>query len=552
MSDKELVIIRLLETAERRTRRNRHLQQIAVILCISLLIPVTFKLLDFIFLFRGITVATVFTVWAAVTAGVILWRIRGKHSLSRIAANVDRKARLHDQMKTAYWFIKNPRDSEWVKLQIGKTAEQAGRLDVNALYPRRLPRASVLAAGLVCLLVGLNFTPLSLNHNWMKLQAAPPFMLSDDERRSLEETLRLLQQAKAEGSSEIVEKIEEIIEDLEQGNITIDEAIQQLEELQQELEEGNLDLANMTNGIEEMAAILNQAAPLEPVAQPMARGELSEAAAELRDFARGLQNYSLAEMQNLETKFQQASENPSAALEGLARAFEATASAMHRGDRPATMSALDRAARELDQLQQEIQDQQTRNDAGEELGELTDSLEQRGGEGGASDGDEYFGETEEQEGTPGEGGERGQPGEGEITGEPGEAGGEPGEGGEGGNGDDAQNTEGDGAPGPGDGTNGRGGTSFGGSRESAPVLGEATSLEVQLRKELLEMQGGEGKEPARDEAAGERERSKLDYRNVPSNLTPAQKDLLNQDRIPWESRQLIKNYFQAVKPQEKK
>jgi hypothetical protein len=61
--------------------------------------------------------------------------------------------------------------------------------------------------------------------------------------------------------------------------------------------------------------------------------------------------------------------------------------------------------------------------------------------------------------------------------------------------------------------------------------------------------GQGGQEPAEDlEAAGERERSKLDYRNAPSNLTPAQKDLLSQDRIPWESRQLIKNYFQAVKP----
>ena len=54
------------------------------------------------------------------------------------------------------------------------------------------------------------------------------------------------------------------------------------------------------------------------------------------------------------------------------------------------------------------------------------------------------------------------------------------------------------------------------------------------------------------EAAGERERSKLDYRNAPSDLTPAQKDLLNQDRIPWESRQLIKIYFQAVKPTQTK
>jgi hypothetical protein len=77
---------------------------------------------------------------------------------------------------------------------------------------------------------------------------------------------------------------------------------------------------------------------------------------------------------------------------------------------------------------------------------------------------------------------------------------------------------------------------------------------VQLQKEALKVEGeGGGNEPNKDvEAAGERERSKLDYRNAPSDLTPAQKDLLSQDRIPWESRQLIKNYFQAVKPTQTK
>ena len=50
-----------------------------------------------------------------------------------------------------------------------------------------------------------------------------------------------------------------------------------------------------------------------------------------------------------------------------------------------------------------------------------------------------------------------------------------------------------------------------------------------------EWEGG-GLEPDKEaEAAGERQRSKLDYRNAPSDLTPAQKDLLNQDRIPTDS-----------------
>ena len=40
--------------------------------------------------------------------------------------------------------------------------------------------------------------------------------------------------------------------------------------------------------------------------------------------------------------------------------------------------------------------------------------------------------------------------------------------------------------------------------------------------------------------------------NVQTELTPGQKDALNPNNVPWEYRQLIKEYFQAIKPTEKK
>jgi hypothetical protein len=470
--------------------------------------------------------------------------------LSQVAASIDRKAQLQDQLKTAYWFIRNPRSSEWVDTQIQRTAEQVQRLSVDHLYPWRFPRGLFIAAGLFVLLIGLNFVPLSLNHNWVYLQAAPPFRLTDEEQKSLSETRRLLQQAAAE-NPEIAQKMDQIIEDLEQGKIGVEEAIDQLEALQQQLEEGNLDLANMTNGIEEMAAILAQSEALKPVAAQMDTGQLKDAASELRKFSKGLQDMAPPDLRAVEQRFLQASENPRPGLEDLARAFEASSLALGRGDRAAAMAAMDRAARELESLMQQIEDQQALNDAGEQLGELAASLQEReSSEGGYDDN-----ESAEEEGDPQGAGAKGEAGEelspGEGAGEAGETQveGEPGEGE--GAGEAGEGTESAGGQGQSGGQNGRGGNSFGGATESAPVLGEATSLEVQLQKELLEMKGGPGNEPARDEAAGERERSKLDYRNVPSELSPAQKDLLNQERIPWESRQLIKDYFQAVKPQGK-
>src|SRR5947207_1689652 len=107
MSDSEL-IIRLLKEVERRTRENRILRQ----------------------------------------------------TLQGIAASIDRTADAHDQIKTAYWFIRNPQDSPWVKTQIQRAADNAKRIQVNSLYPRTLPRASFLAVGLILLLGILNFLPV--------------------------------------------------------------------------------------------------------------------------------------------------------------------------------------------------------------------------------------------------------------------------------------------------------------------------------------------------------------------------------------------------------
>ena len=79
------------------------------------------------------------------------------------------------------------------------------------------------------------------------------------------------------------------------------------------------------------------------------------------------------------------------------------------------------------------------------------------------------------------------------------------------------------------------------------IMGNPTKLDVKLEMEKIKGQN-EGGTPEELEEASKQERSKLDYRNVHSDLTPAQKDALNQDKIPWEYRGLIKNYFQAIRP----
>jgi hypothetical protein len=438
-----------------------------------------------------------------------------------------------------------------VDTQIRHAAKAAGALRIDRIFPRRFPRASYLVGGLLFLLVALNFVPLSLNYNWFALQAAPPFRLTDAERTSLENALKLLEKAKAADNALIAEKIENLIEDLEQGNISVDEAIKQLDEFQHELVAGDLDTENLTNGLAQMAAILRQARAFQEAAQQMARGNLDEAAKQMQALNEKLDSATAPDLREMAERLLQASERPRSGLQDLAKSFEMAGSAMQREDRVASRAGLDRIARELQELAQQLADQELRSEAGDEIGDLVEALE----EGETQDAESsQSGRNSEKAGQPATGqGEGSEKGESEQAAEPSDAPteGEPSEGGEEQEGGEAGDNPGGTSE---DMPNGKGGNSFGGSTRSAPLEGDATSLEVQLQMEALkiEIEGG-GTEPNKDiEAAGERERSKLDYRNAPSDLTPAQKDLLNQDRIPWESRQLIKNYFQAVKPTQTK
>jgi hypothetical protein len=80
------------------------------------------------------------------------------------------------------------------------------------------------------------------------------------------------------------------------------------------------------------------------------------------------------------------------------------------------------------------------------------------------------------------------------------------------------------------------------------MRGEPTSLNTELEKAPVPVKPTRGSRPESIDEASQRERSRLDYRNVKSNLTPAQKDTLNQDPIPLEQREYVKEYMESLRP----
>jgi len=543
MSDKE-IIIRSLEKVERRIRLNRLLRELTFGLSIFLLVPVLFKTWDLFRPFRGITVIVVIGLWLIGVIGYFAWRISQKSTLAYAAAAIDHRATLRDEIKSAYWFLSNPtgvhRSSDWVELQVRRAARKASDLNIEKLYPRSVPPTIWAVVGLVVLFVGLNFSPLSEDHNWAYLEAAPAFSLTPEEQKLLNQTKELLKQAEKLDQPQLIQQLEQIIQDLEQGKIDTAEALKQLEDLKNLLDEGNLDMANVHEGLDEMAKDV-EGSETKEVSEAMSEHDLQKTAEELRKLAEQLNSEDPAGMQAIKDALQQASENSNPSMQKLANDMKQAAQSLSDKDSKAAQDALNQAAKDVQDLQQTMQEQQAKNSASQQIQNLQDQLRQRQQQQqgqGQQQGEPQMGAQQQ-----GQDGKKGQQQD-KAGGDPanGQQGGANSEGGEGGKegqpGQAGQQAQSGGAAG--------GQNPSGSSHAPMDIMGAPTKLNVKLEQEKLSGVN-DGGSPQDLEEASKQERSKLDYRNVQSELSPAQKDVLNQDKIPWEYKALIKNYFQAIR-----
>jgi hypothetical protein len=537
MSDSEL-IIRLLKAAEKRVRSNRVLHEVASGLAIAMLLPVLFKILDFFIGFRLITVAIFFIIWGVATAVWLFWRTRGLgESLPRIAASVDSRSSGHDQLKTAYWFIRNPKDSDWVDIQLKRAAASARSIAVNSLYPRQLPRASYMAMGLILLLGLLNFAPLPWNNNWLAGEGAPAFALDDADKAALQHALELLQKAQELNRTDLAEKLAQIIKALQEGGMSKEQLAKSLADLNNELAENKLDSGRITDGLERIAKALDPSQHTKPVAKEIFKLDLNAAADEVRKIEQNLPAANEPKLNEMAARLQEASEVAGQGLEQLSQHLGDTAQAMRRRDTAAGQRGLQQIATELERLQRVLESQRLQSEAASELSGVSDSVGGTPGEIGGGETAPGQGEGEGKGQGEGEGGE-GTGGQGQGTGQ-GEGQGE-------GEGEGQGEGEGEGQ-GQGQGPGGGSGGKQAGTSGPFPMRGDPTSLETQLDREPLPIKPTRGSRPETIEEASQRERSRLDYRNVKSNLTPAQKDTLNQDPIPFEQRQFVKEYIESLR-----
>jgi len=81
-------------------------------------------------------------------AGIFVVRVGGAEPLWRSARRTDRRADLHDELTSAYWFFRHESASEWIQLHLDRASETARRLDPSSLVPFERPRRLAVPAAL--------------------------------------------------------------------------------------------------------------------------------------------------------------------------------------------------------------------------------------------------------------------------------------------------------------------------------------------------------------------------------------------------------------------
>jgi hypothetical protein len=152
MKDRE-VILEMLGRVARRLWLNRALQEIGFGLSVALFSVVAFQLVDPGFAGGLSAVPGTALVLALATCALLAcWRAARRATLAQAAGAADRRERLRDELKTAYWLVKCGDVSAFGELQVRRAARTAQRLDPRQVVPAKAPPGLWIAGALALLL----------------------------------------------------------------------------------------------------------------------------------------------------------------------------------------------------------------------------------------------------------------------------------------------------------------------------------------------------------------------------------------------------------------
>ena len=449
-------------------------------------------------------------IYSAALAGFIAWRFTRRKGLKRPAGVADARSDSKDALKSSLDFIGLPERTRWMDFQIHRTADLAQGLSPTEIAPTVLPRRLYYATGLAFGLAAV----LSWNPAWLQeVDATTWFSASDP----------LTAEAASEEDGafpeeeERLQELEEALETLRQRELEMPETLRDLQAAKEALTASRLEMEQLEMDLENLGAELESTPALAELAEAMKSKDAEKAAELLRSLAEKLKNAPTSEeLQALLESLKDANVQQGD-LADLLEKLEKAQGSMSQEALAEMAQALQDAADQLESMSEQMAADQALEAMGEELQSLQAAMGQQ-----QQAGQQQPGQQQQAGGqaTQSAGMMSSQLQMAQFQGDPSSA--VPVDAGPAGD-----------ATGP------------GGGQE--PVLGEATTLDVQLEMELLKTE--EREEPIPEEIferLSRQEKSTLNYEALSQRGTYAEDSALGHESIPWLYRSLIKQYFLSI------
>ena len=463
-------------------------------------------------------------VGAAAFLAFLLWSQMGGRQLGRAAGVADMRAGLNDEIKSAYWFMRQDNSSPWIDLLVGRAAATARRLNPRRLVPVTIPKRFGIALALFGLLQVLALVP-SDGPLLTFVEASDSIRFERTLDTYAEEIRDLID---GEGDELLDEEalalLELALEELEAEDTSFDELLRDLREAQDVLDEGNLEMTATRDALDELGEEFSGSNELKDFVNALRNQDLSDASDRLRDLAERLADLDRIELTELAELLQEALNLDEPAIEELLRALQQAADAIAEDRVPDAQEALNEAADEIDQITDQQARQQANNEAAERAQALQEAL--------ARQPMSAEGQTQMAQGQSGE------PQQANASmAAPSSA---------------VNRSEGAQPPGT---ESGPAGNSTGDPSGGPLELGASTTLEAQLALEVID--GTRPEFPEEDQEldpkdlfqeASRQQGSVVQYQDVRAPSQYSQGSALNAERIPWQYRSLVKKYFLAIRP----
>ena len=463
-------------------------------------------------------------VGSAAFLAFLLWSQIGGRQLGRAAGVADVRAGLNDEIKSAYWFMRQDDSSPWIDLLVGRAAATARRLNPRRLVPVTIPKRFGITLALFGLLQILSLVPSD--------GPLLTFVVASDSIR-FERTLdtyaeEIRDLIDGEGDELLDEEalalLELALEELEAEDTSFDELLRDLREAQDLLDEGNLEMTATRDALDELGEEFSGSNELKDFVDALRNQDLSDAADRLRDLAERLADLDGLELTELAELLQEASNLDEPAIEELLKALQQAADAIAEDRVPDAQEALNEAADEIDQITDRQARQQANNEAAERAQALQEAL--------ARQPMSAEGQTQMALGQSGEAQQAAA-----STAAPSSA---------------VNRSEGAQPPGT---ESGPAGNATGDPSGGPLELGASTTLEVQLALEVIDDTAPEFPDEEREldpkdlfQEASRQQGSIVQYQDVRAPSQYSQGSALNAERIPWQYRSLVKKYFLAIRP----